>query len=124
MNPRCALVLFALPLLVTSCQSQALVVPPRSIGEEFLTELWVYNPPQDLSGIDNDGTDVVGRDAFKAWAKSFSSKNGDMRLTSLDMFSSADGKRVVSRWKVTGRNLGVLGTHADNRPIEFTASRA
>ncbi|AUX38838.1 uncharacterized protein SOCE26_002180 [Sorangium cellulosum] len=132
MNLRRALVLFALPLLVTSCQSQAPVVSPRSIGEELLTELWakVYNPPQDLSAIDRlctedfilttAGTDVVGRDAFKAWAKSFSSKIGDMRLTSVDMFSSTDGKRVVSRWKVTGRNLGLLGTHADNRPIEFT----
>ena len=104
----------------------------KTRGEELLTELWakLYNPPQDLSAIDRlctedvilttSGTDVVGREAFKEWARSFSGKIRDMRLKNLDMFSSADGARVVSRWVVTGFNNGVLGMPADGRPIEFT----
>lgn len=107
-------------------------VRSKTIGEELLTELWasVYNPPQDLGAIDRlctedfvlttSGTDVVGRAAFKEWARTFSSKIRDMRLKSLDMFSSADGTRVVSRWVVTGYNNGVLGAPPDGRPIEFT----
>jgi ketosteroid isomerase-like protein len=104
----------------------------QTTGERLLSEFWarVWNPPQDLSTIDrlctedfvltSAGTDIVGRAAFKEWVKSFSSKVRDLRLTNLDMFSSADGTRVVSRWKVTGFNQGILGTPADDRPIEFT----
>ncbi|MFC4809432.1 ester cyclase [Paenibacillus sp. GCM10023250] len=104
----------------------------RSQGEELLTELWanVYNLPQDLDVIDrvctddcilsNPDGDVVGRAAFKEWARTFTSKIRDIKLKSLDMFSSADGKRVVSRWVVTGYNQGILGSLSDDRPIQFT----
>jgi hypothetical protein len=43
-----------------------------------------------------------------------------MPLKGLDMFSSADGTRVVSRWVVTGYNAGILGSSPDDRPIQFT----
>lgn len=103
-----------------------------SHGEELLTELWakVYNLPQDLDAIDRLCTDdfilsnpdgeVVGRAAFKEWARAFTSKIRDIRLKSLDMFSSADGTRVVSRWVVTGFNRGVLGSPPDDRPIQIS----
>ncbi|MBW7456994.1 ester cyclase, partial [Paenibacillus sepulcri] len=99
-----------------------------SHGEELLTEFWakVYNLPQDLDAIDRLCTDdfilsnpdgeVVGRAAFKEWARNFTSKIRDIRLKSLDMFSGADGTRVVSRWVVTGYNQGVLGSPPDDRP--------
>lgn len=106
---------------------------PKTIGEKLLTELWakVYNQPQDLTVIDrvctedfvltSSGKDVAtNREAFKEWAKSFSSKIRDIRLTSVDMFTSADGTRVVSRWKTTGFNRGMFGTPADDQPVEFT----
>lgn len=105
---------------------------PKTEGEKLLTEFWakIYNSPQDLDTIDRlctedfilttSGKDVVGRKAFKEWVASFSGKIRDMRLTSLDMFSSADGTRVVSRWVVTGFNRGMLGTPADDQPVEFT----
>lgn len=101
-------------------------------GEELLTEFWakVYNLPQDLDAIDrlctddfilsNPGGDVVGRAAFKEWARTFTSKIRDISLKSLDMFSSADGTRVVSRWVVTGYNQGVLGFPPDDRPIQLS----
>lgn len=106
--------------------------PAHTTGEKLLTEFWakVWNLPQDLDTIDRlctedfvittAGKDIVGRKAFKEWVKGFSTKIGDMRLTSLDMFSSADGTRVVSRWIMKGVNLGMLGTAPDRQPVEFT----
>ncbi|MCM3626218.1 ester cyclase [Paenibacillus glycanilyticus] len=101
-------------------------------GEELLTEFWanVYNLPQNLDVIDhlctddfilsNPDGDIVGRAAFKEWARTFTSKIRDIKLESLDMFSGADGKRVVSRWVVTGYNQGVLGSLPDDRSIQLT----
>ncbi|BFT70118.1 ester cyclase [Paenibacillus sp. P36] len=101
-------------------------------GEELLTEFWtnVYNLPQNLDVIDhlctddfilsNPDGDIVGRAAFKEWARTFTSKIRDIKLESLDMFSGADGKRVVSRWVVTGNNQGVLGSLPDDRSIQLT----
>jgi predicted ester cyclase len=106
--------------------------PGETTGEKLLTEFWVkvYNQPQDFSTIDRlctedfvlttSGKDVVGRAAFKEWVVSFSSKIRDLRLKNLEMFSSADGTRVVSRWVVTGFNRGMFGTSPDDRPVEFT----
>ena len=105
---------------------------PKTTGEKLVSELWakVYNLPQDLDVIDrvcaedviltSSGKDVVGRAAFKEWARNFSSKIRDIKLTNLDMFTSADGTRVVSRWRVTGFNNGMFGTPADGQPVEFT----
>ena len=66
------------------------------------------------------GVDVQGRGAFKEWIKNFQAKIADGRLTNREIFPSADGKRVVSRWLATGKNRGLFGTAADGRPIEFT----
>ncbi|WP_169086768.1 ester cyclase [Paenibacillus sp. PL91] len=104
----------------------------RIARPDIRLEFWakVYNLPQDLDAIDrlctddfilsNPDGDVVGRAAFKEWASTFTSKIRDMRLKSLDMFSGADGTRVVSRWVVTGYNQGVLGSPPDDRPIQLS----
>ncbi len=106
--------------------------PAQTVGEKLLSELWarLYTGSPDLAAIDElctedvilttAGTDVVGRVAFQEWVKSFTSKIRDLYLENLDMFSSADGTRVVSRWKVTGFNRGIFGTAPDDRPIAFT----
>ncbi|RYD17699.1 MAG: hypothetical protein EOP88_25210 [Verrucomicrobiaceae bacterium] len=106
--------------------------PPKTAGEQLVAELWknVYNLPQDLDTIDrvcaedviltSSGTDVVGRAAFKKWAATFSSRIKDIRLVNNEMFTSADGTRVVSRWTVTGTNAGMFGTPADGKPVKFT----
>ncbi|MBZ5708373.1 ester cyclase [Nannocystis pusilla] len=131
MHRRDVLTTLLLPVAAGACD-RAGDASHESPGIRLLTEFWarVYNPPQDLDTIDRlctedfilttAGTDVVGRAAFKNWVRSFSAKIRDLRLTSRDMFSSADGTRVVSRWVVTGFNQGILNTPADDRPIEFT----
>lgn len=106
--------------------------PPKTTGEHLVAELWknVYNLPQDLDAIDrlcaedviltSSGTDVVGRTAFRKWATTFSSRIKDIKLVNNEMFTSADGTRVVSRWTVTGTNAGMFGTPADGKPVKFT----
>lgn len=123
------LILAPFAMLATG-RSETLQKQP--LGEKLLSEFWakIYNPPQDLDTIrrlctedfvlTTSGKDIVGRDAFTEWVRSFSSKIRDLRLTSLDMFSSADGTRVVSRWVVRGFNQGMFGTPVDDRPVEFT----
>lgn len=100
--------------------------------EHLFMQFWegVWNPPYDLALVDrlmtedfvitSAGAEVAGREAFKQWINNFQSKAADLRLTNRDIFPSADGTRVVSRWLATGRNRGMFGTAADDRPIEFT----
>jgi steroid delta-isomerase-like uncharacterized protein len=105
---------------------------PKTEGEKLVAELWknVYNLPQDLDAIDrvcaedviltSSGNDIKGRAAFKKWAAAFSSKIKGIKLVNNEMFTSADGTRVVSRWTVTGTNGGMFGTPADGKPVKFT----
>ena len=105
---------------------------PTTAGEKLLSEFWrrVYNQPQDFSAIDQlctedfilttSGQDVAGRTAFKEWVLKFSSRIRGLQLTNLEMFSNPEGTRVVSRWKVVGRNQGMFGIQSDDRPVEFT----
>ncbi|MFD2255116.1 redoxin domain-containing protein [Luteolibacter algae] len=101
-------------------------------GRHLVLQFWenVWNPPYDPGLIDklmtedfiltSAGHEVNGRDEFKEWVASFQQKTRHLRLDNLDCFESKDGTRIVSRWVARGRNGGMLGTEADNRPIEFT----
>jgi hypothetical protein len=53
------------------------------------------------------GTEVSGRDAFKAWIEAFQAKAKDVRLQAFETFANADATRVTSRWQATGINYGV-----------------
>jgi ketosteroid isomerase-like protein len=94
----------------------------------FLDRVWQL--PHDLDAIDelmtedyvitSGGQTIRGRDAFKAWVKSFQELLLDARTDSQDVFASPSGDRVVSRWLCSGRNNGMLGTPADGRDICFS----
>ncbi|MEM8716229.1 MAG: ester cyclase [Cyanobacteria bacterium P01_G01_bin.4] len=64
--------------------------------------------------------DIASRAVFKTWIANFQSKIDDLRLTPLETFANADGSRVTSRWRITGKNKGVLGTAPDGQPIAIT----
>ncbi len=97
-----------------------------------LLQFWegVWNPPYDIDLVDrlmtedfvitSAGVDTEGRDAFKDWIRGFQSKVGDLRITNQDVFVSELGDRVVSRWEVRGKNLGMFGTEKTKEPISFT----
>ena len=38
----------------------------------------------------------------------------------MDLVQNEDGSRVASRWRVTGRNNGLMGTEPNGAPFEMT----
>lgn len=99
---------------------------------DLVNRFWatVWNPPYDLIAVNewvatdfiitSAGQDIASRAAFKTWIAKFQSKIDDLRLTPLETFANADGSRVTSRWRITGKNKGVLGTTPDGQPIALT----
>jgi predicted ester cyclase len=104
--------------------------PERSkqLAYEFFRRVWA--PPHDLDAIDElmtenyrittAGTVVEGRKAFKAWVAQMQKTVGDATNEHLELFTDAAGDRVVSRWITRGRNNGMFGLAADQKPVAFT----
>ena len=100
------------------------------IVEDFWAAVW--QAPQDVDAIDRfvvddfiittGGVDIVTKDRFKEWVKQFLEKVADLDFEVVETFQNQDGSRVASRWRVTGKNNGVLGMAADQRPIDFTGT--
>jgi NADPH:quinone reductase-like Zn-dependent oxidoreductase len=49
-------------------------------------------------------------------------KGVDFQFEVVETFQNEDGSRVASRWRVTGKNNGALGTAADQRRKAFTGT--
>lgn len=96
-----------------------------AIDENFWREVW--KSPQNPDAIDrlvaedfvitSGGNEICGREAFKRWVKQFQQKILDLQFESIETFQNEDGSRVASRWRVTGRNNGFLGTPPQREPI-------
>jgi SnoaL-like domain len=101
-----------------------------TIVEQFWAEVW--QRPQNPGAIDrfvtedfvitSGGNDIVSRDAFKAWVIGFQSKVLDMDFEVIETFQNYDGSRVASRWRVTGRNNGIMGTEPNGAHIEMVGT--
>ena len=95
--------------------------------ENFWAQVW--QRPQNPHAIDtlvaedvvitSGGNDIVSRDAFKAWVIAFQSKILDMDFEVIEIFQNDDGSRVATRWRLTGRNNGIMGTEPNGAPIEM-----
>jgi|SRR5581483_802753 len=99
------------------------------IVEDFWASVWKARNPDAIDRfvvddfvLTSGGIDVVTREKFKQWAAAFMAMINDLQFESLETFQNQDGTRVASRWLVTGRNNGVMGTPADQRPISFTGT--
>ena len=100
------------------------------IVERFWNDVW--RRPQNPDAIDalvaedfvitSGGNDIVSREAFKRWVIDFQSKIHDMDFETIESFQNHDGSRVASRWRLTGRNNGILGTEANGAPIEMVGT--
>lgn len=98
------------------------------LAREFFRRVWA--PPHDLAAIDElmtpdyrivtAGNAVEGRDRFKSWVADMQALVADATNEHLEIISNVSGDRVVSRWVTRGRNNGMFGLPADQRPIEFT----
>ena len=72
--------------------------------------------------ITSGGNDMVSREAFKRWVVEFQSKIQDMDFEIIESFQNDDGSRVASRWRLTGRNNGFMGTEPNGAPIEMVGT--
>ena len=98
-----------------------------AIVENFWREVW--QQPQNPGAIDrlvhedfvitSGGRDIVGREPFKAWVRDFQAKVRDFEFHVVETFQNQNGTRVASRWRVTGRNNGLMGTEANGAPFEM-----
>ncbi|WP_159671357.1 ester cyclase [Streptomyces mexicanus] len=99
------------------------------VVEAFWEQVWNAHDPEKADDfvvedfvITNAGERIEGRENFKAWIKAFLDQVDDLRLEVIETFQNQDGSRVASRWRVHGRNNGVMGTEPDGRPISFTGT--
>jgi predicted ester cyclase len=46
----------------------------------------------------------------------------DLKWETIETFAIADGLRVSSRFRITGRNNGMFGLPADGKPVAFTGN--
>ena len=99
------------------------------IVEEFWAAVWKARNPAAIHDfvvddfvITTGGIDIVSKEKFKEWASAFMEKINDLRFEVLETFQKEDGTRVASRWRITGKNNGLLGTPADQKPISFTGT--
>jgi hypothetical protein len=99
------------------------------IVEEFWAAVWKARNPAAIDNFVVDdfvlttgGIDVVSKEKFKQWASAFMEKINDLKFKVLETFQNEDGSRLASRWRITGKNNGLLGTPADQKPNSFTGT--
>jgi ketosteroid isomerase-like protein len=100
-----------------------------AIVHSFWDEVWNAH---DASAVDrfvvddfvivSGGVTIEGRDNFKRWIEGFLAKVDDLHLDVIESFQNVDGSRVASRWLLTGRNNGILGTAPDKQHIAMTGT--
>jgi hypothetical protein len=96
------------------------------IVENFWREVWQARNPDAADrlvaedfGITSGGVEISSRAEFKKWVAAFLSSIDDFRFDVIETFQNETGDRVVSRWRVTGRNNGFMGFEPCHTPIEM-----
>lgn len=100
-----------------------------AIVETFFREVWQGKDPAavdrlvaDDFGITSGGIEIRSRDAFRKWVAAFLASIDDFQFKIVEIFQNAAGDRVVTRWLVTGRNNGFMGSPACGSPIVMTGT--
>ena len=125
---------YAVSLLVallpgTPSEAETGKLSPSATVSAFLHDVWGQGNPDAIDRyvaedfvITTGGKDIRSRDAFKKWVVEFQSKISDMNFKVLETIQSADGNRVVTRMKLTGKNNGMFGLEPDQKPFVLTAT--
>lgn len=99
------------------------------IVHAFWNEVWNAHDPSAVDRfvvddfvIVSGGETISGRESFKQWVAGFLAKVDDLHLEVVESFQNDDGSRVASRWLLTGRNNGILGTEPDQQDIAMTGT--
>lgn len=99
------------------------------IVEEFWDAVWNGHNPDAIDRFVVDdfilisgGKEIRSKENFRQWLRDFLGKVNDLEFESVESFQNEDGSRVASRWRVVGRNNGILGGEPDQREITFTGT--
>ena len=103
----------------------------RSIDvvNHFWHEVWQSRNPDAVDNlvaedftITSGGVDIHSRSEFKRWVAAFLSKISDFEFHIIETFQNESGDRVASRWRITGKNNGFLGTEPCQSPIDMNGT--
>jgi steroid delta-isomerase-like uncharacterized protein len=96
------------------------------IVENFWQRVWRERSPDAVDHLVSEdivittaGTNIRERAAFKRWLAEFQRRVADLKFESVETFQSQDGSRVASRWRLTGKNNGILGLAPNHESIEL-----
>lgn len=99
------------------------------IVNRFWREVWQSRNPDAIDElvaedfvITSGGVDIHSRSEFKKWVATFLSKINDFEFHIVETFQNDSGDRVASRWRVTGKNNGFLGTASSQSPIDMSGT--
>ena len=99
------------------------------IVESFWADVWVARNPEAVDRyvvddfvITSAGEEIRSRDGFKQWVREFQTRVAGLEFEIIESFQNAEGNRVASRWRVRGRNNGLLGLPSDQQPLEMTGT--
>jgi ketosteroid isomerase-like protein len=100
-----------------------------SIVENFWQQVW---KSRDADAVDklvaedfvvtSGGVEIRSRANFKKWVAAFLASINDFEFQVIETFQNETGDRVVSRWRVTGRNNGFMGSEPCQTPIDMTGT--
>ena len=100
-----------------------------AIVENFWKQVWQSRNPDAIDalvaedfGITSGGVLIESRTVFKQWVAGFLASIDDFRFDVVESFQNEAGDRVVSRWVVTGRNNGFMGSTPCQSPIRMTGT--
>jgi hypothetical protein len=99
------------------------------IAERFWREVWQSRNPdaadhlvtEDFT-VTSGGVDIKSREAFKKWVAAFLASIDDFEFNVVETFQNETGDRVVSRWRVTGKNKGFMGSEPCGSSIDMTGT--
>lgn len=99
------------------------------IVENFWKEVWQQQNPDAVDRLVSEDFvltsgdhDVRSRAAFKVWVRQFLDRVHDFQFHVVETFQNEDGSRVASRWRLTGRNNGMMGTKPNEAPFEMSGT--
>jgi ketosteroid isomerase-like protein len=100
-----------------------------TIVERFWDAVWKAENPNAIADFVVDdfviitgGVEVVGKENFIGWVRSFLEKINDFNFEVIETFQNEDRSRVTSLWRVTGKNNGMFNTAPSQQPISFTGT--
>jgi hypothetical protein len=99
------------------------------IVENFWRSVWQNRNPEAVEHlvaedftITSGGINIHTRAEFKKWVATFLASIDDFEFHIVETFQNAEGDRVASRWRITGKNNGFMGLEPCQTPFEMTGT--